>query len=53
MGINFALLIAIFQHDMLKSRRKSVIYFDILTFLHAIAFMIQTKTSGAGFEANI
>ena len=30
-----------------KNRRKSVIHFDILTFLHAITFMIQTKTNGA------
>ena len=56
MWINFALLIATIRQDMLKidaSLSFILTLYDILTFLHTITFMIQTKTNGAELAANI
>ena len=36
-----------------KNRRKSIIYFDVLTFLHTITYMKQTKTNGPELLASI
>ena len=36
-----------------KNRRKSVIYSDVLTFLHAMTYMIQTKTNSPELLASI
>ena len=51
MWINFALLIVTIQQDC--NSRNSIIYFEILTFLYAITFVIQIKGNGAELLANI